>query len=73
MELLPRREWIDYSHRVIHHGRRVCKARTPLCEQCSLVGICQTRGGGSDAEQEVTRVRFPVDCFHKRDDHDSFR
>lgn len=40
MTLLPRKEWIDYSHRVIHHGRRVCKARTPLCEQCSLNQIC---------------------------------
>ncbi len=44
MELLPRREWIDYSHRVIHHGRRVCKARTPLCEQCSLNEICKRVG-----------------------------
>jgi endonuclease III len=44
MELLPRREWIDYSHRVIHHGRRVCKARTPLCEQCSLARICRRVG-----------------------------
>ena len=46
MELLPRREWIDYSHRVIHHGRRVCKARTPLCEQCSLSQDCQRVGVG---------------------------
>src|SRR5688572_11990189 len=32
--LLPRDEWIDFSHRLIWHGRRVCKARKPLCEQC---------------------------------------
>jgi endonuclease-3 len=43
-ELLPRREWIDYSHRVIHHGRRICKARTPLCEICTLNKICPRVG-----------------------------
>ena len=44
MDVLPRKEWIDYSHRVIHHGRRICKARKPLCEQCSLNGICPRIG-----------------------------
>jgi endonuclease III len=48
MELLPRQEWIDYSHRVIHHGRRVCKARGPLCDECSLNRICR-RVGVADA------------------------
>ena len=43
-ELLPRREWIDYSHRVIHHGREICKARSPLCEICSLRKICPRIG-----------------------------
>ncbi|MGH7201748.1 MAG: endonuclease III, partial [Planctomycetaceae bacterium] len=27
MALLPAREWIDFSHRLIHHGRRICTAR----------------------------------------------
>lgn len=44
MEVLPRKEWIDYSHRVIHHGRRVCRARKPLCDQCSLNEICPRIG-----------------------------
>ena len=44
MQLLPRAEWIDYSHRMIHHGRRVCKARKPLCDQCSLNDICPRVG-----------------------------
>jgi endonuclease-3 len=44
MQLLPRQEWIDYSHRLIHHGRRVCKARQPLCDQCSLIDICPRIG-----------------------------
>jgi len=44
MQLLPRGEWIDYSHRMIHHGRRVCKARQPLCEQCGLNTFCPRIG-----------------------------
>ncbi|MEX0819998.1 MAG: endonuclease III [Pirellulaceae bacterium] len=44
MELLPRTEWIDYSHRLIHHGRRVCRARKPLCEECGFKKICPRIG-----------------------------
>jgi endonuclease-3 len=44
MQLLPRSEWIDYSHRVIHHGRRLCKARKPLCDLCPLNDICPRLG-----------------------------
>jgi endonuclease-3 len=42
--LLPKKEWIDYSHRLIHHGRRVCKARKPLCEECGFKKICPRIG-----------------------------
>ncbi|HUG70784.1 MAG TPA: endonuclease III [Pirellulaceae bacterium] len=44
MKLLPRKEWIDYSHRLIHHGRRVCKARNPRCEECGFKTICPRIG-----------------------------
>ena len=44
IELLPKKEWIDYSHRLIHHGRRVCKARKPLCEECGFKKICPRIG-----------------------------
>jgi endonuclease-3 len=42
--VLPKKEWIDFSHRLIWHGRRVCKARKPLCEQCVLQDICPKIG-----------------------------
>jgi endonuclease-3 len=42
--VLPQKEWIDFSHRLIWHGRRVCKARKPLCEQCVLQEICPKIG-----------------------------
>lgn len=40
MCVLPRDQWIDFSHRLIHHGRQVCLARRPRCELCSLVRWC---------------------------------
>ncbi len=39
-KLLPREDWTFFSHAVIHHGRRVCSARKPNCEACTLAGIC---------------------------------
>jgi endonuclease-3 len=42
--LLPQEEWIDFSHRMIWHGRRVCKARKPLCGSCVLNEICPKIG-----------------------------
>lgn len=41
---LPQDEWIGFSHRLIWHGRRVCKARKPLCGQCVLEKICPKIG-----------------------------
>ena len=40
MALVPERDWIDFSHLLIAHGRKVCKARTPLCDQCVLEPLC---------------------------------
>jgi endonuclease III len=44
MEVIPRSKWVDFSHRVIQHGRRVCLARSPRCENCSLASICPRVG-----------------------------
>ncbi len=38
--LMPRKDWILFSHLLIFHGRRVCKARTPLCEECTVEKLC---------------------------------
>jgi endonuclease-3 len=40
IELVPRRDWIDFSHLLIYHGRRVCKARAPQCEECVIEKLC---------------------------------
>ena len=40
MALHPREAWIDLSHMLIHHGRRICIARRPRCEECPLAQDC---------------------------------
>jgi len=40
MEVVPRKDWIDFAHLLIFHGRRVCKARRPLCEECVVEKLC---------------------------------
>jgi endonuclease-3 len=44
MALVPKREWIDFSHRLIAHGRQVCLARKPRCEKCPLAEVCPKIG-----------------------------
>ncbi len=42
MAIVPQAEWTDWSHLLIHHGRRVCTARSPKCEACPLFEHCPT-------------------------------
>lgn len=44
MQVLPRKEWINFSHRLIHHGRRICIARRPKCRECPLLEVCPRVG-----------------------------
>ncbi len=46
-EIIPIKEQTAFSHRLIHHGRQVCKARKPLCISCSLCKICPSCENGS--------------------------
>jgi len=40
MEVLPESTWISFSHRIPWHGRRVCPARKPLCDECGAAHVC---------------------------------
>jgi len=51
-ELLSRRNWTYFSHAMIHHGRRVCSARKPKCDDCSLAKWCPS-AGAFDLESPV--------------------
>lgn len=43
-ERIPQKEWIDFSHRVIQHGRAVCTARRAKCDICLLEPECPRVG-----------------------------
>ena len=40
MKLIPQKEWTNFSHRIIAHGRTICIARKPKCAQCGLNELC---------------------------------
>ena len=40
MQKIPRERWIQFSHQMIWHGRRICFARKPNCGECLLAPHC---------------------------------
>ena len=45
MKIIPKKEWITISLRFIYHGRKICKARKPLCNDCPLFELCDLQTG----------------------------
>jgi endonuclease-3 len=45
-DLLPKKEWTDFSQRAIWHGRRVCHSRKPACGACAIARLCPSFGEG---------------------------
>lgn len=44
-KIIPPEEGSDFCHRLVHHGRAICTARTrPYCEQCCLQDLCAKNG-----------------------------
>jgi len=44
--VVPRDGWVELSKRLVLHGRRVCSARRPVCEDCVLGSVCDRIGVG---------------------------
>jgi endonuclease-3 len=44
MKLIPKKNWTIFSHRMIFHGRQVCFARKPNCEECLMAAFCPKIG-----------------------------
>ena len=40
MKIVPQKEWTEYSHLIIHHGRARCSARKPDCAHCEIQKLC---------------------------------
>jgi endonuclease-3 len=53
MELVREKDWIDFSHLLIYHGRKVCKARTPLCQECVVERLCPSSRLKAEAAQGI--------------------
>jgi endonuclease-3 len=43
MRIIPKDKWIQFSHQLIWHGRRVCAARKPRCMECNLESTCYSK------------------------------
>lgn len=43
MKLVPEKEWTEYSHLIISHGRNRCSARKPDCAHCEIRELCPSR------------------------------
>ncbi len=40
IEIVPKNDWVIFSHLMIAHGRNTCRARSPLCEECVVEKFC---------------------------------
>ncbi len=40
IDLVPKTEWTLVPHLFIHHGREICRARSPRCEMCPISDLC---------------------------------
>jgi endonuclease III len=43
-ELVPKKHWVIFPHWLITHGRKICNARKPKCDECVLEDICPKIG-----------------------------
>jgi endonuclease III len=59
MAKLPPEEWIDFSHRLIWHGRKICTARKPRCAECTLSPICPKNGVPKNGVPSVKKKGGP--------------
>ncbi|MCV2491038.1 endonuclease III [Geodermatophilus sp. YIM 151500] len=59
--LVLKKEWTDFSHRVIFHGRRVCHAKKAACGACGLARWCPSYGiGPTDPPAALKLVKSPA-------------
>ena len=55
MENIPKNKWSEAHHWLIHHGRRICKARKPDCSNCFLNHVCKYYNDGQVSEIKVDK------------------
>jgi endonuclease-3 len=57
--IVPRADWARFPHLLIWHGRRVCDARRPRCEDCVLVDLCPAARIDAQPERGVSAISSP--------------
>ena len=55
-ELIEKKEWTMFSHRIIFQGRRVCHARRPACGACPIAFDCPSFGAGPTEPAEAAAL-----------------
>ena len=61
-ELIPQKEWTNFSQRMIWHGRRICHSRKPAYGACPVAKICPSVGiGEMDKEKAKLLVKTDKD------------
>lgn len=53
MRRIPKEQWSQAHHWLIHHGRQICEARKPKCSECPLLDLCKF---GQSAAKDVVRA-----------------
>jgi endonuclease-3 len=57
--VVPRPDWARFPHLLIWHGRRICAARRPLCEECVVESLCPSsriRSSGASGRSRAERA-----------------
>lgn len=44
LKIVPKKDWINFPHWMIFHGRQICVARSPKCPSCFLQDLCPKKG-----------------------------
>ena len=52
MPLVPKESWTQFSHAMIFHGRRICDARKPKCDECTLRPMCPYKAASKKRKVE---------------------
>ncbi|OFQ63203.1 endonuclease III [Rothia sp. HMSC072B04] len=55
-ELIERKDWTLFSHRMVYHGRRICHAKKPACGVCPVADLCPSYGAGETNEQAARKL-----------------